>query len=137
VRWIDLGCPIDLHPEFDPANIVAETSGYLADDHRPTLVLTYPAAGRNAEVSRLLIGLHDYESGLDMSSFRVTADVAIDDIAASENLAAKFQPLADSRWELKLKTPIKQLSKATLTVSISDREGNIASTTRSFSVGND
>ena len=45
VRWIDLGCPIDLH--FDPENPERETYGWMCDDNRPTLTLTYPKAGAN------------------------------------------------------------------------------------------
>src|SRR5207249_2738195 len=36
VRWIDLGCPIDL-----------THGGWFLDDQRPTLALTYPKAGAN------------------------------------------------------------------------------------------
>ena len=36
--------------------------------------------------------MHDYYTGLDMDSFRVTADFAVDGAAAGENLAAKFRP---------------------------------------------
>ncbi len=37
VRWIDLGCPIDL--DYDPANPQARGYGWMLDDNRPTLTV--------------------------------------------------------------------------------------------------
>lgn len=135
VRWIDLGCPIDLHPQFDPKNVTAKTSGYLADDHRPTLTLTYPQVGANEKLTRILIGMHDYESGLDPDSFQVTADVALDGVAAGENLAAKFRKKTDGVYEWKLTKPVTELSQGNLVVLVKDREGNVTRIVRTFSVG--
>src|SRR5262249_21693999 len=45
VRWIDLGCPIDL--DYDPAHPEARGFGWMLDDQRPTLTLTLPRAGSN------------------------------------------------------------------------------------------
>ena len=43
VRWIDLGCPIDLtHDAEKPED---RDRGWTLDDQRPTLTLTYPQAG--------------------------------------------------------------------------------------------
>ncbi|MFO0804600.1 MAG: hypothetical protein U0791_15940 [Gemmataceae bacterium] len=60
VRWIDLGCPIDLD----------KGRGWLMDDQRPTLAVT-------VQPDRLLIGAYDY-AGLDEASLTVTADFAIE-----------------------------------------------------------
>ncbi|MEQ8789618.1 MAG: hypothetical protein RIC55_25205 [Pirellulaceae bacterium] len=133
VRWIDLGCPIDLDPSYDPTSPTA-SNGYLADDQRPTLTLTHPAAGDNPRLTRLLIGMHDFESGLDLDSLSVTADFAVDGTAAGENLAGRFIALADHRWELSFDAPIEQLSRGTLTVSIRDARGNTSTIQRTFSV---
>jgi hypothetical protein len=124
VRWIDLGCPIDLDPD----------GGGLGDDQRPTLTLAAPQTGVNPPLSRILVGMHDYNAGLDATSFKVTADFALDGVPAGQNLAAKFQPLSGNRWELKLATPITNLAKGTLTVSIKDRRGNVSRVERTFSV---
>src|SRR5271156_4696955 len=45
VRWIDLGCPIDL--DFDPAHPENRGHGWMLDDQRPTLTLSSPEAGGN------------------------------------------------------------------------------------------
>lgn len=134
VRWIDLGCPIDLHPDYDPANATATTSGYIADDHRPTLTLTYPAPGANPALSRILLGMYDFESGLDTSSLQVTADFAIDNIEPGENLASRFTSLPGNRWELKLETPIDNLPRGTIGISVQDYESNVTRIERQFSV---
>src|SRR5262249_25608339 len=97
VRWGDLGCPIDL--DFGRAPPERRGYGFHADDQRPTLALTYPRAGANGELTRILVGMHDYYSGLDMKTFRVVADFPVDGAAAGTDLAAKFKPQSQSVWE--------------------------------------
>ena len=63
----------------------------MLDDQRPTLTLTYPQAGANEPLTRILVGMHDYDTGLDMDSFQVTADFPLDGVAAGENLATEVQ----------------------------------------------
>jgi hypothetical protein len=133
VRWIDLGCPIDL--AFDPSKPEARGAGWLQDDNRPTLTLTYPRAGANSELTRLLVGMNDYDSGLDLASFHVEANVEIDGVPAGRDLAGRFQSKAQGVWELQLSTPIKRLAKGTIRVSVQDRQGNVSRIDRTFSVG--
>jgi hypothetical protein len=129
VRWIDLGCPIDLDHD-------AKTNyGWMLDDQRPTLTVTYPQPGKNAELSRILIGMHDYGSGLNEKSLRVTADFAIDGVAAGENLAPKFVLKSQGVWEMNLTGPIGKLDRSTLTVSVADKQGNVTRIVRTISVG--
>src|SRR5262249_8212711 len=133
VRWIDLGCPIDL--DYDPAKPTERGYGWMLDDTRPTLTLTYPKTGTNPPLNRILVGMHDYYSGLDMDSFQVVADFPIDGISAGQNLAAKFKAKTPGVWELTLSKPITELSKGLLAVSVKDRQGNITRIDRTFSVG--
>jgi mono/diheme cytochrome c family protein len=132
VRWIDLGCPIDL--DFDPANPQAIGNGWMLDDNRPILTLTSPQPGANGSLTRLLVGMHDYYSGLDLKTFRVTADFAIDGAAPGQDLAAKFKATSQGVWELRLGTPIAELPRGTLVVSVRDRQGNVARLERTFSI---
>jgi hypothetical protein len=132
VRWIDLGCPIDL--DFDPARPQATGHGWMLDDQRPTLALTEPRAGVNASLPRILVGMYDRDTGLNMDSFQVVADVPIDGVAPGENLAARFKPKGDSVWELVLAKPIVEATNGKLTVSIKDRQGNVTRIERTFSV---
>ena len=133
VRWIDLGCPIDM--DFDQAKPRERGYGWMCDDNRPTLTLAYPRAGANTELTRLLVGMHDYYSGLDMESFHVVADFAIDGVAAGENLAKKFRPLTDGVWELKLASAITELRRGRLNITVKDRQGNVSRVERTISVG--
>jgi hypothetical protein len=133
VRWIDLGCPIDL--AYDPAHPDARGRGWLLDDQRPTLTLTYPRPGANESLPRLLIGMHDYDSGIDPASLRVVADFDIDGVKAGENLASKFTTTTPGVWEWKPKQPPTRLAAGKLTVSVRDRQGNQTQIERTFSVG--
>jgi hypothetical protein len=133
VRWIDLGCPIDL--AGGPARPSAPAAGWLADHQRPTLTLTEPRAGRNESLSRILIGMHDYGSGLDPRSVRIVADFPIDDAAPGADLEMRFRATALNVWELALEAPITRLERGRLTVSVRDRQGNISRIERTFSVG--
>ena len=133
IRWIDLGCPIDL--DFDAKHPGRRGFGWMFDDQRPTLTLTTPRPGTNEEVSRFLVGMSDYGSGLDMKSFTVTADFAVNGAAAGENLASLFRPKTQGVWELKLTKPITHLPGGTITVAVKDRQGNVTRIERSLSVG--
>jgi hypothetical protein len=132
-RWIDIGCPIDL--DYDPDNPNRRGRGWMLDEGRPTLTLTYPRGGRNSRpLSRILIGMHDYYSGIDAGSFSVTASVPIDGVKSGTNLAGKFTEKSTGIWELKLSKPIETLRDGTLVVSVKDQEGNITRIERTFSV---
>jgi hypothetical protein len=81
-----------------------------------------------------MIGMHDYGSGLDMDTFQVNADFPVDGIAAGENLASRFRPKSGGVWEFVLATPIDNLARGVLTVSVKDLQGNIGRIVRTFSV---
>jgi hypothetical protein len=133
VRWVDLGCPIDL--DHDPAHPEARGSGWMCDDNRPILTLTEPHAGKNAALTRLLVGMYDYYTGLDADSFHVVADFPLDGVPAGQDLAPRFRPKSQGVWELKLTTALTALPQGKLTVSVKDRQGNVSRIERTFSVG--
>jgi hypothetical protein len=135
VRWIDLGCPIDL--DYDAANPNERGYGWMLDDTRPTLTLTYPRAGANPPLTRLLVGMHDYYTGLDMDTFEVVADFPLDGMAAGQNLASKFQVKSPGVLEWTLARPLANLPRGKLIVSVKDRQGNLTRIERSFTVGTD
>jgi len=129
VRWIDLGCPIDL--DYDAAQPEQRGFGWMLDDQRPTLALTSPRAGVNPPLTKLLIGMYDYGS-LDMASFQVTADFPVEGVPTGKNLASKFRETAPCVWELPLAQPLS-VASGKLTASIRDRQGNETRIERSFS----
>lgn len=132
VRWIDLGCPIDL--DYDPAHPDSRGLGWMLDDTRPTLVLTNPQPGANPGLESILIGAADYYSGLDWQSFQVMADFEIDGLSPGVDLTGKFRETSPGVRQWKLTRPIHELPGGTLTVSIKDRQGNEARIARRFSV---
>ncbi|MGE3539940.1 MAG: hypothetical protein AB7N91_21210 [Candidatus Tectimicrobiota bacterium] len=134
VRWIDLGCLIDLAPANQSKKPKAIASSGLSDDQRPTLTLTYPEPGVNAPLYRILIGMHDYDAGLDLQSLQVVADFPVDGLPSGQNLASRFQALTDNRWEWRLSKPITELSRGKLVVSVKDNQSNMSKIERIFSV---
>jgi hypothetical protein len=129
-RWIDIGCPIDRDSDAKQRG-----QGWLLDEGRPTLTLTVPPSGVSQEpLSRILIGMHDYGTGLDLASLSVTADFEIDGVKPGENLAKRLQPLPGNRWEMRLEKPIAVLARGRLTVTVRDRQGNTARIERTLSV---
>ncbi len=133
VRWIDLGCPIDL--DYDPKQPDRIGYGWMLDDNRPILSMTLPAPGRNAELSRILIGMHDYGSGLNPDTFFVSADFPIDDAKPGERLAGRFKEISQGVWEWRFAKPITKLERGKITVSIADRQGNVNRLERTIAVG--
>jgi hypothetical protein len=135
VRWIDLGCPIDLDPRHDPRSPEPQSYGWMGDDQRPTVVVSSPAAGRINKLDRIRIGLADAYTGLDLDSLAVTADFAVDDTAPGTNLASRFKRVAPGVWEYPLQKAVESLASARLDVSVKDRQGNITLVERSFTIG--
>lgn len=135
VRWIDLGCPIDLDRELRAEGRELGSGGYgwHLDDQRPTLTLTVLHAGSNPPLTRILVGMHDYDD-LDMNSFELRADFPVGGVAANQNLASKCRSVSPGVWELQIASPIV-VDRGKLTVAIKDREGNVTRIERSFSAG--
>ncbi len=129
VRWIDLGCPIDLDKNKKQLGY-----GWLGDDKRPTLALTIPASGHNTSLDRILIGAFDYYTGIKNESLSITANFAIDGIPPGVNLADHFKKKSLGVLEFKLKNPISKLKSGTLNVKVKDLQGNWTQVSRTFSV---
>ncbi len=128
-RWIDLGCPISRQDDG------YKERGWFLDELRPTLTLSSPRPGANDRIDQIVIGMHDYYTGLDKASLSVVANFAIDGIATGTNLAEHFQPSAPGIWTWRLKNPIDGISSGSLEISVKDGQGNIVRIERTFSVG--
>jgi hypothetical protein len=134
VRWIDLGCPIDLS---DTRTKGQARTGFFADHTLPTLTITFPSPGRNQRLQRILVGMADAYSGLDLKAFTVKADFTIDGAAPGTDLAAKFKEVCQGVWEYCLVRPIDDLPSGKMAVAVSDKQGNISRLERSLSVRRD
>jgi hypothetical protein len=132
LRWIDLGCPIDL--DYDAKHPDRRGRGWMLDDNRPVLTMTCPQPGVNARVDRILVGMHDYGTGVDMKSFRVVADFDINGVSAGNDLGGKFRARSPGVWEIKMARPMTGSTNGQIVVSVRDRQGNLTSIDRRFSV---
>jgi hypothetical protein len=135
VRWIELGCPVDL--DFESRRKGKTGYGWMLDEQRPTLTLARPIRGSNPELSRIVVGMHDYGTGLDPTSFHVTATFSVDELAPGADLAGRFESVDAGVWKMTLRTPITELNSGTLRVSVADRQGNISLVERTFTVAPD
>jgi hypothetical protein len=130
IRWIDLGCSIDLR--FDPKR--SQTSPFT-DRTLPALTVTYPRGGVSREpLSRIVIGMADRGSGLDKSSFSVLADFKLDGVDTLRELAPQFRETSPGVWEWRLKQPIRSLERGKLSVQIADHDRNVSRIERIFSL---
>jgi hypothetical protein len=120
--------------DYDPSRPDRRGYGWMCDDNRPTLTVTHPQAGVNEPLSRILVGMHDYGSGLDLASFSVTADFEIDGARAGENLASRFRETEPGVWEMTLREPLVALERGTLTAKVGDRAGNVSRIERAISL---
>jgi hypothetical protein len=107
----------------------------MCDDKRPTLTLSQPRGGENQQpISKIVIGMHDYYTGLDLESFSVKADFELAGLAAGEECAGRFKRTHPGVWEWSLPKPLTGVEKGSLVVSISDRQGNRTTIERTLSV---
>ena len=58
----------------------------------------------------------------------------LDGVPAGTDLSGRFRPMSMGVWEMRLKTPLRELKKGTITVSVKDRQGNVSKIVRTFSV---
>ncbi|MFT5524287.1 MAG: hypothetical protein ACI9HK_002239, partial [Pirellulaceae bacterium] len=88
----------------------------------------------NRRVDRILIGMHDAYTGLDVESLKVTLDFQLGTARPGENLAGQFKNISAGVWELKLPQPLQKMKTAQLQISVKDRQGNTSEIKRTFSV---
>jgi hypothetical protein len=106
----------------------------MLDDNRPVLTLSTPAPGTVDQFDRIVIGMDDYNTGLDLATLQVTANFDLDTHPPGDNLAAEFTQAAPGVWEYRFARPVMSLADGVLDISISDREGNESRVRRLFRV---
>lgn len=128
-RWIDLGCPIDV------AQTTGHTGyGWFLDDLKPTVEVTLPRPGLNlAPVTRILFGLADARSGVNLATLAVQASFEVAGRPAGAALADLAVPVADGVWEILLGGPLPPLLDAHLYVEVEDLQGNVTRVDRELS----
>lgn len=126
VRWIDLGAPIDTgNPTY----------GYLLDDLKPTLTVSAPRPGINAQaVTHLRFGVADAHSGVDTASLSVRADFVVNGRPVDAELADLAQIVGDGQYAIPLSTPLGLVADQHLRVAVRDLQSNITRVNQGFSV---
>ena len=83
-----------------------------------------------------LVAVGAAESGRPTLMFQTKEAVrlALDGVAAGQNLAPKFKGKSPGVWELMLSRPLTELPRGKLTVSVKDRQGNLTRIERTFGV---
>ncbi|MBI5136114.1 MAG: hypothetical protein HZA24_02135 [Nitrospirae bacterium] len=117
-RWVDLGAPADL-----PGRA---RNRYTDDDLLPVVALASPLRGANAlSWNRVVLGLYDGESGLDMATLRVTLGFDVPGYPAGANLAPLAVAGAGGVWTITLPgAPFPADTGLVMNVRIADRAGN-------------
>lgn len=130
VRWIDLGCPIDIARDNGNAGY-----GWFLDDLRPTLTVSRPRPNENREpLTEIRIGVADSYSGIDVRSLSVTADIALGGRGPGFDFAKLGSFVGDGIFSIPLASPVTKLDRGHLTVKVRDRQGNITTQVVRFSV---
>ncbi len=135
VRWIDLGCPIDL-TTINFSVGWKTYAGYLEDDLRPTLTLvpSVEQATKERTLSRLVIGAYDLESGINSATLSVTLDRAVGNVPAGTNLAASARISNGNTVVIDLPTPLDLFTgPLTIAVEIRDQAGHTTRILRTYS----
>lgn len=127
VRWIELGASIDTGG--DP------TYGYQLDDLKPTLTISAPRPGVNAQpVTRLRFAFTDANSGIVLNTLSVKANFAVNSRPPEAELADLAQNIGDGQYGITLSSSLAQVQNRHLRVSIRDGQGNITRVNQRFSV---
>jgi hypothetical protein len=118
-RWIDLGCPIDVGTG-DDANY-----GWFLDEMRPTVTVSSPRQNRNSTpLSELRVGFADADSGLDPTTYSVTADFPVNGQAAGSELSGLGTFVAPGVLSIPLQARLWNLATQYVTASVADLQGN-------------
>ena len=84
-------------------------------------LVTLPRARPAGLVKVQRVSLEEYQSGIGMKSFKVTASVEVNEKGAGENLAALFRHGAEGIWELPLQRPLPGAGTVCFEVAGRDR----------------
>jgi hypothetical protein len=124
-RWIDLGCPIN------NGDGGATEYGWFLDEIRPTLEVSVPREGRSMDnLTELVIGVADANSGIEPGSLSVVANFALAGRSAGAELADLATPIGDGIYRISLGAPAAVPDDGEIHFEVRDRQGNTTWVTR-------
>ena len=128
VRWIDLGCPINLDENGPNKNF-----GWFLDDVRPTLTISNPRQnGSSTPLTEIRVGVADGYKGLRTNSLSIKADFVVNGRPASTELTSLGRWVEQGVLAIALDAPVKQLIDSHITASVMDEQGNRTTETVRF-----
>ena len=120
VRWIDLGAPINSGEETGNGDF-----GWFLDDLRPTLTVSQPRPGLNTEqVTMLRVGVADANSGVDLSTLSIKADLSIEGRSPFAELADLAIETDPGIYVISLSQLLPPGGDYQLLAEVADFEGN-------------
>jgi len=132
VRWIDLGCPINLGEGTEN-----EDFGWFLDDLRPTLTVSSPRPGNNPGPLHVIrVGVADAYSGIRNGSLKVNMNIPIAGRVAGANLADLMTQVSDGVYETALSELFPPGVETVLHAEVADKQGNITQLDVEFTVTN-
>ncbi|HXC51384.1 MAG TPA: hypothetical protein VN634_10905 [Candidatus Limnocylindrales bacterium] len=124
-RWIDLGCPIN------NGDGGATAYGWFLDEIRPTLEVSVPREGRSMDnLTELVIGIADANSGIEPGSLSVVANFALAGRGAGAELADLATGIGEGIWRIALGAPAAVPEDGEIRFEVRDRQGNTTWVTR-------
>ena len=107
---------------IDTGALLAYSPDGLRDDTPPTVAIADPGT---APWDAVIVGLYDYQSGLDLASLSIRIQIQEGGTSGwrDQDVAAACQPLDDHRWQCGLPSPVTPPVRATVDVRIRDTSG--------------
>ncbi|GJM09178.1 MAG: hypothetical protein DHS20C11_14540 [Lysobacteraceae bacterium] len=112
-RWIDLGAPIDLG-----------IYGWFADDQRPTLSVNRPSQGNAPPFDDIQFGMIDANSGLDLSTLSVTADLVVQGRPPGSELADLAVETHPGVYQIDIGGSFGPIDDGHVRMEVADLQGN-------------
>ena len=121
-RWIDLGAPIDLSVIRGNPGL-----GWFLDDLKPTLTISSPRHNFNPNpINIIRLGLADANTGIDLSSFSITANFIVNGRPVDTELSDLAVNTSAGIYQINLDQalPIDQIERH-IRAEVADNQGNI------------
>lgn len=121
-RWIDLGAPLDRSVTTGHTGM-----GWFLDDVRPTLTVSAPRHNLNpGDVDRIVLGIADANSGIDVSSLSVKASFPVDNSPPYTELIDTAVSMGNGIYKIQFSQALpKDSVERHILAEVKDNQGNV------------